>query len=83
MRDLKASCAMTEFATVQEVAALQFPVYERDWSMEEELKLLDGVEKYGWGNWKCVLRAGRGEAWRATPKRALLQGDCGAGGQQD
>jgi hypothetical protein len=43
---------MAEYASNADIASLQFPVYERDWSMEEELKLLDAVEKHGWGNWK-------------------------------
>ena len=43
---------MAEYATAEQIATLQFPVYERDWSIEEEFKLLDAVEQYGWGNWK-------------------------------
>jgi len=30
---------------------LNFPLYEDNWSAEEEILLLEGMEKYGFGNW--------------------------------
>ncbi|CAA9987790.1 transcriptional coactivator ADA2, putative [Plasmodium knowlesi strain H] len=31
-----------------------FPLYKLNWSAEEELLLLDGISKYGFGNWEQV-----------------------------
>lgn len=31
-----------------------FPVYDPSWSAKEELALLDGIDMYGFGNWRCV-----------------------------
>jgi len=31
-----------------------FALYDRDWSAQEELLLLDGIEMYGLGNWRDV-----------------------------
>lgn len=33
---------------------LSFPVIDKDWTAEEELLLLEGVEKFGLGNWKNI-----------------------------
>lgn len=42
------------YASKEQIEELSFPVYERDWSAAEELRLLDAVEKHGWGNWKEI-----------------------------
>ena len=41
-----------KYASGEALTNLQFPIYERDWSAQEELALLDGVQQYGLGNWK-------------------------------
>ena len=33
---------------------LQIPLYHRDWTISDELKLLAGIEKHGVGNWKVI-----------------------------
>jgi len=30
---------------------LNFPIYDEQWTAEEEILLLEGMEKYGFGNW--------------------------------
>jgi transcriptional adapter 2-alpha len=32
--------------------ALDFPIFHRDWTAAEEVKLLDAVQRYGLGNWE-------------------------------
>ncbi len=31
---------------------LAFTLYDKNWSAEEELMMLDGIEMYGLGNWR-------------------------------
>lgn len=57
------------YASKEQIEELNFPVYERDWSAAEELRLLDAVEKHGWGNWKCVPAAFRLDSHQAHPHR--------------
>ena len=38
---------------VQENLA-SFCLYDKDWTAEEELLLLQGIDMYGLGNWRCV-----------------------------
>ena len=33
---------------------LDFPIFAKDWSAQEELLLLEGIEKFGAGNWKTI-----------------------------
>lgn len=33
---------------------LDYPVLEFDWGADEELKLLEGIERYGMGNWADI-----------------------------
>jgi len=36
------------------VDCLDVPLFVKDWTINEELMLLEGVEKYGAGNWKSI-----------------------------
>ena len=38
------------------VDSLSFPLYAPDWTMDEELLLLEGIEMYGLGNWRDVAQ---------------------------
>lgn len=31
-----------------------FNLFDKDWSAEDELLLLQGIDMYGMGNWRCV-----------------------------
>ena len=33
---------------------LEVPIFTKDWTISEELMLLDGIEKHGVGNWKMI-----------------------------
>jgi hypothetical protein len=33
-----------------------FALYDREWTAEDELLLLQGIDMYGMGNWRCVPR---------------------------
>jgi hypothetical protein len=34
-----------------------FALYDREWTAEDELLLLQGIDMYGMGNWRCVPAA--------------------------
>lgn len=36
------------------VNKLDFPLFDAEWSAEEELMLIDGVERFGFGNWADI-----------------------------
>jgi transcriptional adapter 2-alpha len=36
------------------VDCLDFPMFSKDWFVSEELLLLEGIEKFGMGNWKII-----------------------------
>lgn len=36
------------------VDCLHHPIFHKDWTMSEELLLLEGIEKHGLGNWKTI-----------------------------
>jgi transcriptional adapter 2-alpha len=36
------------------IDCLDFPVFQKDWTMNEELMLLEGIDKFGVGNWKTI-----------------------------
>ena len=36
------------------VDSLDSPLFTKDWTINEELMLLEGIEKYGAGNWKTI-----------------------------
>ncbi|KAI8909605.1 hypothetical protein EDD86DRAFT_205837 [Gorgonomyces haynaldii] len=36
------------------IDALDFPIFERDWGVDEELLLVEGLELYGIGNWEQI-----------------------------
>lgn len=36
------------------VDSLHYPVFSKDWTISEELLLLEGIEKHGLGNWKTI-----------------------------
>lgn len=36
-----------------------FPLLKKDWTADEEIMLLEGVSKYGFGNWNVRFRKGR------------------------
>ena len=33
---------------------IYYPLFQKDWNVLEELLLLEGIEKYGLGNWKVI-----------------------------
>jgi len=33
---------------------LNFPLYQEDWTAEEELLLFEGLERFGFGNWHDI-----------------------------
>lgn len=33
---------------------VKFPLFDHDWSGKEEIMLLEGLLKYGYGNWGCI-----------------------------
>ena len=37
----------------QVVDNIAFTAFHKDWTAEEELLLLEGIETYGVGNWRC------------------------------
>jgi transcriptional adapter 2-alpha len=36
------------------VDCLDVPLFTKDWTINEELMLLEGVEMFGAGNWKTI-----------------------------
>jgi transcriptional adapter 2-alpha len=36
------------------VDSLHYPIFSKDWTIGEELLLLEGIEKHGLGNWKTI-----------------------------
>lgn len=36
---------------------LNFPLFYENWNAEEELLLLEGLEKFGFGNWNSIAEA--------------------------
>eukprot|EP01035_Chromulina_nebulosa_P017699 gene17699-23289_t len=46
---------ITHYKSYQVNDCLDFPLFAKDWTANEELALLDGIEKYGVGNWKVIL----------------------------
>ena len=49
--------------TFSVVAKLDFPLFDKHWSAREELQLLEGLEKYGFGNWGDIAKhIGKGKS---------------------
>jgi len=48
---------------------LEIPLFTKDWTINEELALLDGIEKHGCGNWKTISEfIGTGKTIQAVEK---------------
>jgi len=35
---------------------LAFPLFQDEWSAREEINLLDGLQQFGYGNWKAISK---------------------------
>ena len=46
-----------------------FSLFDKEWTAEDELLLLQGIDMYGMGNWRCVRAGGaRGGRMRARAR---------------
>jgi hypothetical protein len=47
-------CGLFVGSVPSHIAALKFPVYTESWSADEEERLLEAMEIYGYGSWKTI-----------------------------
>ena len=47
------------------IDTIKFPLFVHDWSGKEEIMLLEGLLKYGYGNWGCISEylGGKKSSW--------------------